>query len=75
MNPGDPPHPNKGGQKKAFLGIHFVNCGVYGRIYKNNRGDAYIGRCPRCAHVVRVRIGPSGTGNRFFKCFCPNSAL
>ena len=76
MNPGNPPNPNQWGgggggevKKGAFLGIHFVNCGVYGRIYKNNRGDAYIGRCPRCAHVVRVKIGPSGTGTGFSNVF------
>ena len=54
-----------------FLGIQFVRCGAYGRIYRNKRGDAYVGHCPRCMHQVRVRIGPGGTGHRFFKCFCP----
>jgi len=58
-------------QPKPFLGINFVNCGTYGRIYRNARGDAYVGHCPRCMHPVRVKIGPAGTGHRFFKCFCP----
>jgi hypothetical protein len=63
--------PSPGGKGKEFLGIHFVRCGTYGRIYKNHEGTAYTGHCPRCMHPIRVRIGPSGTGNRFFKCFCP----
>jgi hypothetical protein len=62
---------SSGGRGKEFLGIHFVRCGTYGRIYKNHEGTAYTGHCPRCMHPIRVRIGPSGTGNRFFKCFCP----
>ena len=72
MNRASPSSSNEGkGSPKPFLGIHFVNCGAYGRIYKNKRGDSYVGHCPRCMHQVRVRIGPGGTGNRFFKCFCP----
>ncbi|MAS79856.1 MAG: hypothetical protein CMI25_05590 [Opitutae bacterium] len=68
-----PPGSNSspGGKERPFLGIHYVRCGVYGRIYKNSRGDAYVGHCPRCMHPIRVRIGPGGSGNRFFKCFCP----
>ncbi|MBU61073.1 MAG: hypothetical protein CMI26_01070 [Opitutae bacterium] len=55
----------------SFLGIHYVRCGSYGRIYKNKEGTAYTGNCPRCMHPIRVRIGSGGTGHRFFKCFCP----
>jgi hypothetical protein len=58
-------------RKRSFLGIHYVKCGTYGRIYKNKDGNAYVGNCPRCMHPVRVRIGSEGTGHRFFKCFCP----
>ncbi len=57
--------------RRAFLGIHYVNCGAYGRLYQNRQGTAYIGRCPRCMYPLRVRIGPGGTGHRFFKAFCP----
>ena len=39
--------------------------------YINKKGDVYVGHCPKCMHKVRVKIGPTGTGNRFFKCFCP----
>ena len=37
MNRPQSPHSNEGGDKRAFLGIHFINCGVYGRIYKITR--------------------------------------
>ncbi len=56
---------------RPFLGIHYVNCGTYGRIYRNKEGTAYVGHCPKCMHALKVRIGPQGTGHRFFKCFCP----
>ncbi len=46
MNHSQLPGGSNESAKKEFLGIHYVNCGVYGRIYKNPRGDAYIGRCP-----------------------------
>ena len=35
-------------QSRPFLGIWFDCCGVYGRIYKNKDGTAYVGRCPKC---------------------------
>ncbi len=72
MNQDRPTAPTPGsGSGRPFLGIHFVNCGTYGRIYKNKEGNAYVGHCPKCMHALRVRIGPEGTGTRFFKCFCP----
>lgn len=54
-------------QKRAFLGIWFDCCGVYGRIYKTKDGTAYVGRCPKCLRSVRVRVGEGGTNQRFFK--------
>lgn len=53
--------------KRPFLGIWFECCHVYGRLYKNKTGTAYIGRCPKCLRPVSVRVGEGGTNQRFFK--------
>ncbi|MFW6118957.1 MAG: hypothetical protein ACOC7S_01325 [Planctomycetota bacterium] len=54
---------------KKFLGVMFECCHVYARLYRNTRGDAYEGRCPRCSRRVRVRIDPEGTDQRFFTAY------
>ena len=54
-------------EKRKFLGIWFDCCHVYGRLYKNATGDAYVGRCPKCMRPVRVNIGGEGTNRRFFR--------
>lgn len=54
---------------KKFLGIMFNCCGVYGRIYENADGTAYVGRCPRCLKSIRVKIGEGGTSSRFFEAY------
>ena len=56
-------------QKRAFLGIMFECCNVYGRIYKNNEGTYYIGKCPRCLREIRIRVGEGGVSQRFFKAY------
>jgi hypothetical protein len=61
----------QGVRGRPFLGVHFVKCGAYSRLYRNHQGTAYTGRCPRCMNPIRVRIGPEGSGHRFFKAFCP----
>jgi hypothetical protein len=55
---------------RKFLGVYFVTCGVYGRLYKNAEGTAYVGRCPKCGQPYRIKIGAEGTSARFFKAFC-----
>ena len=51
---------------RRFVGIHFVCCDVYARIYINRAGTAYSGYCPRCAKRIDLKIGPGGTDQRFF---------
>ncbi|MBT6768165.1 MAG: hypothetical protein HN763_05700 [Opitutales bacterium] len=58
---------NKG---KRFLGVRFVNCACYGRLYQNDEGTAYVGSCPRCGKCYQARIGEKGTDNRMFMAAC-----
>jgi hypothetical protein len=67
----DGPLGNEPGGKPAspgrrFVGIHFVCCDVYTRVYINREESAYEGTCPKCAKRVRLRVGPGGTDARFF---------
>lgn len=53
--------------KKNFIGILFKCCEIYARIYINNLGDAYEGRCPGCLRYLTVRIDKeNGVNDRFF---------
>lgn len=56
-----------GGHRRKFLGVHFVCCDVYARIYVNRDNTAYEGYCPRCFKPVKMKIGPGGTNCRFFE--------
>jgi hypothetical protein len=51
---------------RKFVGVHFVCCDVYTRVYINRDETAYEGCCPKCAKKVRLAIGPGGTDARFF---------
>jgi hypothetical protein len=51
---------------RRFVGVHFICCDVYARVYINRDATAYEGNCPRCAKRVRLSIGPGGTNARFF---------
>ena len=64
--------PSGAGQSSVgnrFLGIHFVCCDVYSRVYANREQTAYVGNCPRCAKRVQFKIGSGGTDSRFFKAY------
>ena len=51
---------------RRFLGVHFVCCDVYTRIYLNRNETGYNGNCPKCGKRVRFRLGSDGTSARFF---------
>ncbi len=52
--------------ENQFLGVHFVCCDVYSRVYANRERSAYVGHCPRCAKRVQFQVGAGGTDSRFF---------
>jgi hypothetical protein len=68
--PAHPAHPAKtageSNADKPYLGVTFECCQVYRRIYINQSGDEYVGRCPRCGQRVQFRVGSGGTNQRFF---------
>jgi hypothetical protein len=51
---------------RMFVGVHFICCDVYTRVYINQGKTAYEGNCPKCAKRVRLQVGPDGTDARFF---------
>ncbi|NUQ33594.1 MAG: hypothetical protein HUU29_01450 [Planctomycetaceae bacterium] len=62
--------PEQSGARK-FIGVRFLCANeAYTRMYKNEDGTAYTGRCPKCMKEVRVGIAPHGTSSRFFNYDC-----
>lgn len=52
---------------RPWLAVKWLCCSTYSRVYRNRRGDAYEGRCPKCGSPVKARIGEGGTSSRFFE--------
>lgn len=52
---------------RPFLGVHFVCCDVYSRIYVNRELTAYQGHCPKCSRPIVVKISAEGSDSRFFE--------
>jgi hypothetical protein len=70
----DNPEPDSPGESpgdaagpRPYIGILFACCGVYARVYRRRNRLVYVGRCPKCLRVVRVRVGRHGTTARFFR--------
>jgi hypothetical protein len=62
----EPPNDQQSADSRKFVGVHFVCCDIYSRIYINRTKTAYAGNCPRCMKKIELKIGPGGTSNRFF---------
>ena len=54
------------GANRPFLSVHFACCGVYQRVYRDQGGKVYRGRCPRCGLPVTFAVGEGGTSARSF---------
>jgi len=53
--------------RKARLYVHFKCCNVYQHIGLNQKGDAFVGWCPRCARKVVIRVAPDAKPGKFFE--------
>lgn len=52
---------------RPWLSIKWKCCQSYSRVYRNRKGDAYEGRCPKCGSPVKAMIGQGGVSARFFE--------
>lgn len=52
---------------RPFIGLEFACCKTYSRVYANAEHTAFVGRCPRCAKPVQIRISPDGQPGQFFR--------
>lgn len=56
-------------ESRPFVGIHFVCCDAYARVYRNREATAYAGHCPRCLKRIELKVAPGGTDARFFSAY------
>lgn len=56
--------------ERPWLGVYFRCAGAYLRVVRNASGTGYTARCPRCARLVRFRVGTGGSPQRFFEVSC-----
>lgn len=59
-------------RKRSFLGIHYVKCGTYGRIYKNKDGNAYVGNCPGACIQLKFVLVRKEPDTAFLSVFARN---
>lgn len=52
---------------RPYVSVLFTCCRIYQRVYRLSSGEAYRGRCPKCAREVNFPIGQGGTRARFFR--------
>lgn len=50
--------------------MYFRCADRYARAYRNEAGDAYLGRCPKCGKTMRFVVGKGGTSKRMFDLSC-----
>ena len=58
------------GGKKKFIGVHFLGCNTYARLYPNAENTHFQGRCHKCGLTMKVKIGSDGIDERFFRSEC-----
>jgi hypothetical protein len=55
-------------EPNPFIGILMRCCRTYVRAYLNAIGDSFVGRCPLCGGMVRVKVADEGgSPNQFFE--------
>lgn len=62
--------PRTDGLARPWLGLYFRCARVYTRAYRDQGGQEYLGRCPRCGKCVRFAVGTGGTSERRFEVSC-----
>lgn len=60
---------NPSEDQRPYIGVLFECCGVYARIYRQPKRMVYLGRCPKCLRLVRVRVAKDGVEARIFRAY------